>query len=135
MLKRYKNKATTLFYLLLMVVLSLFAFFRFLRATNIKNRKRVFKDTKTEPKVLSRIAWAIRISARLVPWVCVCRHQSWMAEVVLDFLKISHTTQVGFKKNDAGIVEGHCWTTAGGVFVTGTCDISSYTLFMSNYQH
>lgn len=74
------------------------------------------------------IRLAIKIISKYVFWENVCRHQAYQAMLLCRFYQIPYQIFVGFKKNDAGKIEGHAWTIINQEIITGFCKPEEYTV-------
>ncbi|MCC5937000.1 MAG: lasso peptide biosynthesis B2 protein [Lunatimonas sp.] len=83
--------------------------------------------SEEQMELIADISAAIRMGARYIPWLNVCRHQAWQAIRLLRKHRIPYTYHVGLKKNSSnGKREAHAWVLAGGRFVSGHCRIEDY---------
>jgi len=80
------------------------------------------------PSLINDIRWAIFMVNKCVPWPNVCRHQAYQAKILLSFYRIPYQIFVGFKKLEGGKIEGHAWTVAGGLMITGFCNPNDYVV-------
>ena len=74
------------------------------------------------------VRFVIKILIKYIPWEFMCRHQAWVAGFLLKKYQIPFTVYVGFKKNSLGIIEGHAWTIAYDIMVSGFCDPTEYVI-------
>lgn len=81
---------------------------------------------ETDKALISDIRFAIKLVNKYVPWENVCRHQAHQAKILCNFYHIPYQIFVGFKKNESGKTEGHAWSVAGGIMITGFCRPSDY---------
>ena len=79
------------------------------------------------------IRFLIKILQKYIPWEFKCRHQAWIAAHLLSKYQIPYSVYIGFKKNEAGEIEGHAWTIAQEIFVSGFCQPSEYVI-QSEYK-
>jgi hypothetical protein len=79
------------------------------------------------PTIIS-IRFVIKVLEKYTPWEFKCRHQAWIARVLLKKYLIPYSVYVGFKKNHQGQIEGHAWTIAQNIMVSGFCDTNEYTV-------
>lgn len=77
---------------------------------------------------LRDIRFVIKVLTKYIPWDFLCRHQAWVVRFLLLKHQIPFTVFVGFKKNSIGVIEGHAWTVALGVQVSGFCNPDEYTI-------
>ncbi len=105
----------------------LFAFFK-------KKVRYGADETKQPPEKVANILsiadirFVIRVLTKNIPWEFMCRHQSWVASVLLQKRQIPYTVYIGFKKNPKGIIEGHAWTISQNIMVSGFCNPTEYTI-------
>ena len=74
------------------------------------------------------IRWAIAAVAKHVPWQNVCRHQAYQAKVLCNWHGIDYQVFVGFKKSETNHIQGHAWTLAEGLMITGFCNPDEYVV-------
>ena len=112
--------------------LSIYAYFLF--KYNKKNarfgrkNKLVYPTSSVEIAAIYDIRFVIRVLTKNIPWEFMCRHQAWVVGFLLLKHQIPFTVFVGFKKNPTGVIEGHAWTIAQDVLVSGFCNPSEYTI-------
>ena len=78
--------------------------------------------------LIADIRYAINRVARLVPWDNKCRHQAYQARLLCRFYGLPYQISVGFRKNEAGVIEAHAWTTVGQHMITGFCNPQDYVV-------
>ncbi len=79
--------------------------------------------------LLKDISWAIKVISKRVPWNCVCRHQALMAILLCKRYGQGLEVFVGFRKDPlSGRIDGHSWTMAGDLFISGKCVVSEYQI-------
>lgn len=72
------------------------------------------------------IRWAILAASKYIFLTNACRHQALQAKILCNRYAIPYTIFVGFKKNEAGQIEGHAWTQVGETQISGMCDPQLY---------
>ena len=85
-------------------------------------------EKESNLSIIVDIRFMIKILAKYVPWEFMCRHQAWVVTYLLKKYQVPYIVYVGFKKNTSGIIEGHAWTMAQNIMVSGFCDPDEYTL-------
>lgn len=86
----------------------------------------------SELSLLQDIQWTVKNVSRIIPWEFVCRHQAYLATIFCRVLNIKYKIVVGTKVNrEKQIVEGHVWTIADGVFLSGACNVNEYTVIQT----
>lgn len=85
------------------------------------------ENADNQPLILD-IRFVIKVLSKYVPWNFVCRHQAWIASFLLKKQQIPYTIYVGFKKNPFGQIEGHAWTLAQNIMVSGFCNPKEFTI-------
>ncbi|MHA8066748.1 lasso peptide biosynthesis B2 protein [Aquirufa sp. ROCK2-A2] len=78
--------------------------------------------------IILGVRFVIKVLTKYIPWEFMCRHQAWLASVLLKKYQVPYTVFVGFKKNNEGKIEGHAWTIAQNIMVSGFCDPKEYTV-------
>lgn len=119
--------------LAVVVPLSLYSYFafRFFRKKarfGEMNKPIPTRQDGVDMALVKDISIAIRVISKYSPWENVCRHQALQAKILCRFYKIPYMIYVGFKKNHAGIIEGHAWTMVNEEFVTGFCIVEEYSI-------
>lgn len=118
--------------LLVTVPLSLYSFvlFRFFQSNARFGERNKTVDTpeNIDMQLVKDISVVIKVIAKYSPWTNVCRHQAYQAMILCRFYGIPYKIYVGFKKNEAGAIEGHAWTMVNGQFVTGFCAVEEYVI-------
>ena len=118
--------------LLVTIPLSFYSFllFRFFQSNARFGERDKAIDAKADidMQLLKDISIAIKVIAKYSPFTNVCRHQAYQAKVLCRFYDIPYKIYVGFKKNEAGAIEGHAWTMVNGYFVTGFCAVEEYVV-------
>lgn len=122
-----------------LAIFSWFSFRFFPSRTRFSSKKMlIFRDsTELDQKFRSLcldIRWAILVVSHQVFFEQKCRHQAWQAKKICNWYGIPYTIFVGFKKNEEGQIEGHAWTEAGGIQISGLCDPQEYHL-MNTYSN
>jgi len=116
--------------LLVTIPLSFYSFvlFRFFQSNAKFGERDKAVDSKDDidMQLVKDISVAIKVIAKYSPWSNVCRHQAYQAKILCRFYGIPYKIYVGFKKNEAGAIEGHAWTMVNGQFVTGFCVVEDY---------
>ncbi|WP_259014105.1 lasso peptide biosynthesis B2 protein [Emticicia fluvialis] len=114
------------------VPLALYSFFLFRffhsNARFGERNKPVDVDNNVDMQLVRDISMVIKVVAKYSFWNNVCRHQAYQAKVLCRLYGIPYKIYVGFKKNEAGTIEGHAWTTVNGQFVTGFCVVEDYVV-------
>jgi hypothetical protein len=85
-------------------------------------------DKKVENHEIFDVRFAILILQKYIPWNFKCRHQAWIAGVLLKKKRIPFTVFVGIKKNATDHMEGHAWTMAENIMVSGFCNPADFTV-------
>lgn len=85
-------------------------------------------DNKVDDVDILDIRFVIIILNKYIPWNFQCRHQAWLASILLKKLKIPYLIYVGFRVNIFGQMEGHAWTIAQNIMVSGFCNPSEYSI-------
>ena len=78
--------------------------------------------------IVMDIRYVIFVVNKYVPWQNVCRHQAYQAKILFSLYDIPYQIFVGFKKNEDGKIDGHAWTMAGGLMITGFCNPDEYVV-------
>lgn len=87
-----------------------------------------------ERKIVKLVSSAVQTVAKYTPWRNQCYHQAIQAKLILNRRGIPLKTFIGFRKNSAGKIEGHAWTTTvEEKQVTGFCNPAEYTV-LSEFQ-
>ena len=119
------------FLLLLAFGLSFYSFLLMLffkkYATFGERKAQIAPDNVPNPIVMD-IRYVIFVVSKYVPWQNVCRHQAYQAKILFSMYDIPYQIFVGFKKNEDGKIDGHAWTMAGGLMVTGFCNPDEYVV-------
>jgi len=88
----------------------------------------VLKGTEADPKVLSKVGWAVAAAANNVPWRSDCFPQTIAASKMLRKYGYGSTIHLGVERAGDDELAGHAWLTSGDVLVTGRgVDLSRYT--------
>lgn len=78
---------------------------------------------------IRRVTIAIARVKKVVPWNMECYTQALTAKILLQRYDISSLLLIGFRKDDAGTLQGHAWLKYDDVYITGyAADIESYTV-------
>jgi hypothetical protein len=81
-----------------------------------------------DPKVLSRVSWAVAAAANNVPWRSNCFPQTIAASKILRKYGHGSTIHLGVERVGDDELAGHAWLTCGEVLVTARgVDLSRYT--------
>ena len=96
-------------------------------ATFGERRDLITQNDLPNPIVID-IRYAIFVVNKYVPWQNVCRHQAYQAKMLFSMYDIPYQIFVGFKKNENGKIDGHAWTMAGGMMITGFCNPNEYVV-------
>jgi hypothetical protein len=118
-----------LFFGLFLSVYSYFLFIFFSKNARFGDSSAILKPEKPDqiPTILG-VRFVLKILTKYIPWEFMCRHQAWLASILLKKYQVPYTVYVGFKKNDFGKIEGHAWTIARNIMVSGFCDPKEYTV-------
>jgi Transglutaminase-like superfamily len=82
-----------------------------------------------QKQMAARVQVAVSRVDRYVPWGTECYTQALTAKLMLGRRNISTTLIVGFRKDDAGEIQGHAWLKIGPYFITGfRHDIDTYVI-------
>jgi hypothetical protein len=81
-----------------------------------------------ERQTILDIRFLMKTLEKYIPWEFKCRHQAWIASYLLKKNQIPYTVFIGFKKNELGKIEGHAWTIAEEIFVSGFCQPKEYVI-------
>ncbi|WP_209329430.1 lasso peptide biosynthesis B2 protein [Lunatimonas salinarum] len=131
---RLKRSRKILFFevLLLSAYRGILVFFR----SPLASSERLFQEDELSvdsPISADQLVWiadisaAIRLGAKYIPWVNVCRHQAWQAIRLLRKYRIPYSYHVGMKRVPTnGKRDAHAWVMAGGRFVSGHCRREDY---------
>ena len=77
----------------------------------------------------SRVKVAVTRVDRYVPWGTECYTQALTAKLMLRKRNISTLLVVGFRKDEAGEIQGHAWLKIGPYYITGfRHDIDTYVI-------
>ena len=106
----------------------LFRFFKRFARFGIPSKTGNFLSKKPNSARLADIRWAIATVAKYVPWQNVCRHQAYQAKLLCDFYNIEYQIFVGFKKGETNQIQGHAWTMAEGLMLSGFCNPEEYVV-------
>jgi hypothetical protein len=89
-------------------------------------------DKEAPDKELERIAWAVLLAARHVPWRAVCFHEGIAAQRLLARRGVASELLYGVKREtQGGKVSAHVWVRARGVDVVGGPAAQGYTVLTS----
>jgi len=118
--------------LILGTAMAVYSYFLFLFFNNRVKFGKKEKFNQNAQNVVQQtildIRFLIKILQKYIPWEFMCRHQAWIASYLLRKNHIPYTVFVGFKKNNLGKIEGHAWTIAEGIFVSGFCQPKEYII-------
>lgn len=85
------------------------------------------KSPKTERESAGKVAWAVELAGRLVPWATTCLTQGLVAQVLLVRRGRPASLHVGVVK-DAERFLAHAWLESEGKVVIGAHELDRYTL-------
>lgn len=95
----------------------------------VKNQPLVLDLSSSQLSLISRVQLAIARVHRYVPWNTECYTQALAAKFLLQKRGIPSLLSIGFKKDDAGKIQGHAWLTINEWVVTGMrYDLTSYVI-------
>ena len=80
----------------------------------------------SDARAAARVAWAVPVAARLVPWRSDCLVQAMAAQRWLGRERRPTQLVIGVHKDGAGRFEAHAWLRCGTVTVTGG-DVARFT--------
>ncbi|TDB61799.1 lasso peptide biosynthesis B2 protein [Arundinibacter roseus] len=104
----------------------LFRFFN--QYAHFGSRTKNQENVPVDVFLLADIRMALRLTARYVPWLNVCRHQAYQARLLCRWHGLPYRISVGFKKEADGSVYGHAWTEVGNQQITGFCNPEEYVV-------
>jgi hypothetical protein len=82
-----------------------------------------------DKQLAARIQVAIGRVDRYVPWGTECYTQALTGKLMLRKRKVSTLLVVGFRKDEAGEIQGHAWLKIGPYYITGfRHDIDTYVI-------
>ncbi|MEI6559027.1 MAG: lasso peptide biosynthesis B2 protein [Rhodospirillaceae bacterium] len=85
--------------------------------------------SRTDPDIIPRIARAVRVAARRVPWPAVCFTQGIAAQRMLCRRGVAATLCYGVRNGAGGGLEAHVWVTVGdGRSIVGGEAASGFSL-------
>ena len=77
----------------------------------------------------ARVKLAVTRVDRYMPWGTECYTQALTAKLMLGKRKVSTLLVVGFRKDEAGEIQGHAWLKIGPYYITGfRHDIDTYVI-------
>lgn len=80
-------------------------------------------------QLAARVKVAVTRVDRYVPWGTECYTQALTAKLMLRRRYVSTLLVVGFRKDEAGEIQGHAWLKIGPYYITGfRHDIDSYVI-------
>ena len=80
-------------------------------------------------QLAARVKVAVTRVDRYVPWGTECYTQALTAKLMLRKRNVSTVLVVGFRKDEAGEIQGHAWLKIGPYYITGfRHDIDSYVI-------
>ena len=91
--------------------------------------------SQTTEALVKRIAWAINIMAKYIPWTPSCLEKSMAAKRILRRRKIPSTLYLGVAKSNPNEFDAHAWLQSGTVIVTGEVDHERYITLISFSDH
>jgi hypothetical protein len=77
---------------------------------------------------LRRVAWAVTLAARHVPWRAVCFHEGIAAQRLLARRGLASELIYGVKRAEGGALSAHVWVRAHGIDVVGGPEAEGYTV-------
>ena len=85
--------------------------------------------SKIDSHKIRRVIIAIARVKRVAPWNMECYTQALTAKILLKKFSIPSLLLIGFRKDDAGKVQGHAWLKYDQQIITGYApDLDSYAL-------
>ena len=84
-------------------------------------------STANDP-LIADIRYVINRVAPFVPWENKCRHQAYQARLLCRLYGIPYQISIGFRRNEAGLIEGHAWTVVGEQMITGFCAPDNFVI-------
>ena len=95
----------------------------------VKDQPLVLDLSSSQLSLISRVQLAIARVHRYVPWNTECYTQALAAKILLQKRGIPSLLSIGFKKDEAGKIQGHAWLTINEWVVTGMRhDLTSYVV-------
>ena len=80
-------------------------------------------------QLAARVKVAVTRVDRYVPWGTECYTQALTAKLMLRKRNVCTVLVVGFRKDEAGEIQGHAWLKIGPYYITGfRHDIDSYVI-------
>lgn len=80
-------------------------------------------------QLAARVQLAVTRVDRYVPWGTECYTQALTAKLMLRKRNVCTVLVVGFRKDEAGEIQGHAWLKIGPYYITGfRHDIDSYVI-------
>lgn len=73
-----------------------------------------------------RVAWAVEVAARRVPFAAVCLPQAIAAKLMLGWRGISTTLHLGVRRSDGPGLAAHAWLRSGPILLTGRTELPQY---------
>ena len=84
-------------------------------------------EDSSDPEVLERVAWAVRVASRYTPWQTKCLAQAVAGKAMLRRRGLASTLYLGLARSgDAGL-EAHAWLRCGRRILTGEDLMDRYT--------
>lgn len=82
-----------------------------------------------DKEMAARVQLAVTRVDRYVPWGTECYTQALTAKLMLRKRKVCTLLIVGFRKDEAGEIQGHAWLKIGPYYITGfRHDIDTYVI-------
>lgn len=82
-----------------------------------------------DKQLSARVQLAVTRVDRYVPWGTECYTQALTGKLMLRKRKVSTVLVVGFRKDEAGEIQGHAWLKIGPFYITGfRYDIDTYVI-------
>lgn len=85
-------------------------------------------DDQVDWEIVKDIKSSIQIVSKRMPIPLVCRHQAFIARVLLHHYKIPFKLYIGFLQSEDKQIKGHAWTEVQGYQVTGFCNPKDYVI-------
>ncbi len=82
---------------------------------------------ESDPEIVRRIGFAVRVAANHVPWRSDCFPQTIAAHTLLRRCGYASTIHLGVERTGEDGLAAHAWLTCGDTIVTGGEDLDRYT--------
>ncbi len=76
-------------------------------------------EDPSDPDVLERVAWAVRVASRYTPWKTKCLTEAMAGKAMLRRRGLASTLYLGLAKGGDIGLEAHAWLRCGSRILTG----------------